>query len=384
MRVAIIGSFPPQGGISAYCLELARALSNLVSLVFVSFDKMYPEKLHSSGRINDETLLKNDDDEIEVHRILRWYNPFTWISQAILLKAEILHVQWWSWFLGPVYITIMIIFRLKKVPIVTTIHNVIPHEKSIISEIFQWIIVTLSDHIIVHSKNNYRSFSNIYNVPPKRVSIIPHGLLLSGFSGNDVPSEAKRVFSICPNEKTILFFGTIREYKGLRILIKATSKLSQVVPNVRLIIAGRPWGSSWKSYNDLIESLHLKKKIVSRLAYIRSDQVSLFFDAADIVVLPYLHFNSQSGVGLIALAKKKPVIVTNVGSLSELVYNDDYIIPPGDVDALFQSLSKAFTTPGELEKLKKETEIISKKHEWNNIAKMTLDVYRKITFENVD
>ena len=378
MKVAILGSFPPQGGISAYCLELARALSRILSLEFISFSKMYPERIHSSGKINDDTLLNPSDAAIKVYRKLIWYNPITWILQAFSLKIDIFHVQWWSWFLGPIYLTIMTIIRIRKIPIVTTIHNVRPHENNIVSDIFQRIVVMLSDHVIVHSKDNQKTFLHIYKLPLSKVSIIPHGLLFANLKEAYTSREAKKRLSIDPGNETILFFGTIREYKGLKTLIKATSKLFKEIPNIRLIIAGRPWGKPWKFYTEFINSLQLENNIISRLDYIKSDQIPVFFDAADIVVLPYLHFNSQSGVGLIALARKKPLIVTDVGSLSELILDRDYIVPPGNADALYKSMAKAFLSTDELKKMEYDARIMSKKFEWETIAKKTMKLYEAL------
>ena len=129
--VAILGSFPPLRALSNYCLALTRALARDCPINFLSFKAIYPPFLYPGRKLKmDHTFETFESNNLVISRRLTWYNPLTWVKAALTTKAGLLHAQWWSLPLGPIYLTILMGFRLRRIPVVITIHNVRPHEKS--------------------------------------------------------------------------------------------------------------------------------------------------------------------------------------------------------------------------------------------------------------
>jgi glycosyltransferase involved in cell wall biosynthesis len=376
----MLGSMPPIGGISAYCLEICRALASNSQLEFISFKRMYPKALHPGGAVEDHSMPRINSINLRIHRRMTWYNPISWLIQGALAKGELLHVQWWSWVLAPPFAVIMTFFRLRRKPIVTTIHNVRPHEDSLFSSAARRLIFALSDHFIVHSTRNKKDMHHYFQIPKHRISVIPHGLLSFPSDAGLHKRDAKSAIGLNPRNQTILCFGAIRPYKGIDILIEAASILTSDLPRLRIMIVGQPW-EDWQPYQDRINTLGLMNRMFLKLDFIKSNEVSRYFQAADLVVLPYRHFHAQTGVGLIALSLGKALIVSDVGGLPDLVSNNNYVVPPGDTTSLAHIIRRIFTTPEMLYKMERGSKRLAADFKWGNIANKTQAIYRML-YEN--
>ncbi|MBW1899258.1 MAG: glycosyltransferase, partial [Deltaproteobacteria bacterium] len=178
LTIAILGSLPPLRALSSYCLEFSLAMADLAEINFISFKKIYPAFLYPGGKLKeDSTFPSMNHERLAVKRRLTWYNPATWMREGFFSKADLLHAQWWSLPLFPIYLFICIGFKLRGKPIVFTVHNVLPHEKSILFTIFSGLLFKLSDHFIVHSEKNRMQMIQHYGVPAECVTSIPHGPL---------------------------------------------------------------------------------------------------------------------------------------------------------------------------------------------------------------
>jgi len=378
LTIAVLGSLPPLRALSSYCLEFSLAMADLAEINFISFKKIYPAFLYPGGKLKeDATFPSMNHDRLAVNRRLTWYNPATWLREGFFSKADLLHAQWWSLPLFPIYLFICIGFKLRGKPVVFTVHNVLPHEKSGLFSIFSGLLFKLSDHFIVHSEKNSIQMIQHYNIPKERVTAIPHGPLDFHTLKKVSREKARQEMKIQPEKKVILLFGAIRPYKGIDTAIAAFDQVRKEIPEARLLIAGKLW-EKWAPYAEMIENRKLEKSIQLFLQYIPSEMVSNFFSAADLVILPYHHFDSQSGVGSIAVSFRKPMIVTNTGGLPDLVENPRNIVPQKDPDALAREIIKSLKTPGRLEKMKAEAEVIAKKIAWPALAKKTLSVYKNL------
>jgi glycosyltransferase involved in cell wall biosynthesis len=183
-------------------------------------------------------------------------------------------------------------------------------------------------------------------------------------------------FGFNRQDKVILLFGAIRPYKGIDTALHAFSEVVKQLPEARLLIAGRLW-ERWDRYEDIINDLSISDYIKKHFEYIPSDEVEKFFLAADLVLLPYQHFDSQSGVGATALAFNKPMIVTETGGLPELVADRLYIVPPKDPNALAEKVIFCLKDSPRLARMSEESRQISKEVSWDVIALETMLVYMK-------
>ncbi len=378
IKVAVLGSLPPLRALSSYCLEFAKALSRQTPLCFLSFRKIYPAFLYPGGKLEeDRSFPAIDSPGLEVQRRLTWYNPFTWLKAALFTPAELLHAQWWSAPLLPIYLVILAGFRLRRKPVVITIHNVVSHEQSTWFSHFSGLLYRLGQHYIVHSQQNKQQLIDQHGIAEQKISIVPHGPL-ELFAGREQSREqARKQLALPPNSKIILLFGAIRPYKGVDTALQALARLKDRHPDYHLIIAGKLWGD-WSLYQRLIDELGLEPLLSCHLDYIPTDSVGSYFQAADLVLLPYHHFDSQSGIGSAALAFAKPLIVSNTGGLPELVRNPDYIVPPRDADKLAQAIEKALNDPDALHQMALDAQAIREASSWSGIAEKTLSIYKQL------
>lgn len=377
MKVVFLGSWPPTPGISTYCVACVRSLAAFVYVHVLTFSHMYPDWLYPRGPVpNDVTFPKTDSPNVRVERRLAWYNPFGWIWSGLSVKGDLLHVQCWSLPLGPVLATVMLCFRLRGKRCVLTAHNLAGHDKRFAYRWMTALLIRLSHAVITHLRYPPEWFSKLAIRATGQAPIyVPHGVLdLYEESANRRPSDAPL---LPEGARGILFFGAIRPYKGLDTLLEAFDLIADKIPDVHLIIAGRLW-EPWDRYESLINERSWRDRVIFRLDYIPTAEVARYFDAADLVVLPYKKFESQSGVALSAAGMKKPMIVTNVGGLPNLQTDERYVVPPCDAPRLAAAIEKAMTTPGELARMKKVTEQTAAAHSWEEAAERMIEVYRNV------
>ena len=371
----MLGSFPPLRGLSSYCLELSMALADLVQVEFISFKKLYPGFIYPGGDLkNDYTYPTIAHKGLKVRRRLTWYNPITWITEAFCAEADLFHAQWWSLPLAAIYACIGAIFKLRGKPVVFTIHNVLSHERSQLYEIASRWLFKLGDHFIVHTEINRRQMKVHYRISGERISLISHGSLDFHVQNRIDRDNIRLELGIDPSQKVILVFGAIRPYKGVDTALEAFSKVLQEVPDALLFIAGKLW-QKWKPYQQLIEDLGINDSVKTCLEYIPSGDVHKYFEAADLVILPYHHFDSQSGVGSTAVSFHKPMIVSDVGGLPDLVKDCRYVIPPNDPKALARSIAGCLKDPKQLTAMAGCTQKVAAELSWPRIAQKTCAIY---------
>jgi glycosyltransferase involved in cell wall biosynthesis len=378
VNVAVLGSMPPLRGLSSYCLELSNAISHLCNVEVLSFKSIYPSFLYPGGQLKDDhTFPVVSQDRLIVKKKLTWYNPLTWLIAGLFTKADILHAQWWSLPLLPVYFVICLFFKLRKKPVVFTIHNVLPHEWRILYLAFTRFLFKLSDHFIVHTNHNVEQLKNQYKISKLKISCIAHGTLDFQVQKQINRSAIRQEMGFGENHKIILFFGAIRPYKGLDTLMKSLSTVLETVPETRLLIAGKLW-EKWQPYSALAKSLEINDFMTTYLDYVPSGDVFKYFESSDLVVLPYHRFDSQSGIGTTAIAFRKPLIVTHVGGLPDLVSDSRYSVPPKDTEALTKAIVHCLSNPHQMEEMSLSADEIAKDLSWTTIAKKTCDVYHRI------
>lgn len=379
ITVSILGTLPPIRALSSYCFELTQALAQICSVEFLSFKKIYPAFLYPGGKPDDDyTYPGIKDPNIHIRRRLTWYNPLSWLSEGLTATGDLLHAQWWSMPLFPVYMIVCVCFKFKKKPVIFTVHNVLSHEKSRIFFLLSKMLFTLGDHFIVHSSLNKQQLKTHYGLADHQISIIPHGSLdFHVKSGTVDRLTLRKQFGLTPENKVILIFGAIRPYKGLDTAIRAFAQTIATLPDARLLIAGRLW-EDWGPYERLIRESRIEPQVITHLDYIPSGDVHQFFDVADLCLFPYHHFDSQSGAAAAALSFRKPMIVTEVGGLPELVSDRRFIIEPANSKALAEAVIGCLQDPATLSRMASDAETISGKFAWSGIAEQTAIIYQQM------
>ena len=308
MKIAILSCFYPyRGGISQFnaCLYDELSRNNIVKAF--NFSRQYPEFLFPG-----KTQFVTADDEavpIESDSLLDTANPFTYISTYRAIrdwKPDVLIVRYWMSYFAPSlgYIT----RRMKKhCKVISILDNVVPHEQRIFdTPLTKYFLTGSTGHITLCeavSKDLLRLKEDA------RYTVIQHPLY-SHFGKKKERSEVENKLGLTPGKKNILFFGLIRKYKGLDILLEAFDKLPE---DYQLIIAGEPYGS-FAPYQEIIDRISGKDRVIKVLKYIKDSEVTDYFSAADLAVLPY-RSATQSGISSVAYHFEVPMIVTDVEGL---------------------------------------------------------------------
>ena len=292
-------------------------------------------------------------------------------------QGKIVHFQWWTTFLSPIFFVILLFLKLRRKKIIFTVHNVLGHETNIIDRILNKIIFMFPDAFILHSDSNIKQMKDILHISPKRMFRIPHGIY--EFYKNEEVSkeEARKKLNIKKNIPVVFSFGNIREYKGVDVLIKSFAIVKKKIPDALLLIAGKSW-ISWKPNQRLIKEYKLEKNVRTFLEYVPMSYVKYYFEACDLVALPYKEFDAQSGPGNIALAFHKPLVVTNVGGLPDLLKNKEFVAEKNNIKQIAEKIIKILKDKKLAKQLSNDSKEMCKEYQWSDIAKKTAELYKRL------
>ena len=328
-KVIIIGTAYPfrGGGMSTYNERLAHAYQQRGDDVTIfTFSLQYPGFLFPG-----KTQYSTDPPPagLDIKVAINSVNPFNWISVGYKikrLKADLIIIRYWMPFMAPCLGTIArIIRRNRHSKVIAITDNIIPHEKMPGGNLLSRYFVKSCDGFVAMSRAVLSDLNKFDTVKPRVFS--PHPLY-DNFGASVSENLAKKTIGLEEDTKYILFFGFIREYKGLDLLIKAFADERFRQLPVKLLVAGEFYVDG-KPYLDLIEELGLKEFIVLRTEFIENHEIVNYFCACDIVAQPYKDA-TQSGVTQIAYHFEKPMLTTNVGGLSEMVPDGivGYVVNP--------------------------------------------------------
>lgn len=328
MKIVILGSAHPlRGGLSAYNERLAREfIKQGHSVQIYTFSLQYPEFFFpGTSQLSDQPA----PDDLYIHVKVNSVNPFNWISvgnEIAKLNADLLIIKFWLPFMAPCLGTIArLAKRNKKTKVISILDNVIPHEKRVGDTALAKYFVNSADAFIAMSDSVMKDLEKFDTTKPRFFN--PHPLF-DNFGEAVTKTEAYEKLGLEINSEYILFFGFIRDYKGLDLLLKAMADERVRQLNIKLIVAGEFYTDS-KPYLDIIESTGIREKLILKTDFIPDDEVRYYFCAADLVAQPYKHA-TQSGVTQICYHFNRPMLVTNVGGLPEIVPHGKvgYVVEP--------------------------------------------------------
>lgn len=337
---------PFRGGIAQYTTMLQRELARHHDVVTFSFTRQYPSLFFPGKTQRDESSLAL---AVPATWCLDSIHPLSWWRTARLIEEQapdLTVLMWWQPFFGPAFGTIAGHLVRRGHPCIFLCHNVVPHEASCLDRLLSWCALSRASGFVVHSKIDEEPVARFAPGRPVRVNPHPIYTQFGSVEGDDTErvQQARRKFGLTA-ARVLLFFGLIRSYKGLKVLLKAMASLRDD-PDLVLVVAGECYEPE-REYRSLIDQLGIGSRVVFTNRFIPNEEVQTYFTAADVLVLPYLSA-SQSGVIQIAYALGRPVIATRVGGLPEVVFpgQTGLLIPPGDVDALAMAVREFFRAGG--------------------------------------
>lgn len=321
-KIVILGSAYPLrgGGLATFNERLALAFQQMGNKVSIyTFSLQYPSLFFpGKTQYSDEPKPENLDIRTKVNSI----NPFNWFRVGKELKKErpdILVIRYWLPFMAPCLGTIARIAKKNKhTKVISIADNIIPHERRPGDNLLNRFFVSKMDGFVTMSKtvlNDLKKY-NKKNVP---VAFCHHPLY-DNFGEKIDKILARKMLNIDPGGKYVLFFGFIRDYKGLDLLLKAFAQSVLKDSEVKLLVAGEFYSQPEK-YLKLIEDLQIDNKVILHTDFIPNNKVAAYFSAADLVAQPYKSA-TQSGVTQVAYHFEVPMLVTNVGGLAEMVLNN--------------------------------------------------------------
>jgi glycosyltransferase involved in cell wall biosynthesis len=337
-KIVIIGSAYPLrgGGISTFNERLAKAfLDNGDDVTIYTFSLQYPSFLFpGTTQYSKEPAPEGLNIKVKVNSI----NPINWFfvgSELQKLKPELVVIRFWIPFMAPCLGTIARILRMNKIKTIAIVDNIIPHDKKPLDKILARYFVNSIDSFVAMSKSVYNDLEKFDKTKPKRLTVHP---LYDNFGEPVERGTALKHLNLVESNKYILFFGFIRDYKGLDLLLTAFADQRLRSFPIKLLVVGEFYIDK-APYLKMIEELRLKDVVIMHNEFVPNSEVAYYFCASNLVVQPYKEA-TQSGITQIAYHFNKPMITTNVGGLSEIIIHNKvgFITEPNQkeiADAIF-------------------------------------------------
>ena len=376
MKIAILSCFYPyRGGISQFNACLYGELSKEHIVKAFNFKRQYPEFLFPG-----KTQFVTPDDEavpVESESLLDTANPFSYGKTFRAIRdwnPDILIVRYWMSYFAPSlgYIT----RRMKKhCKVISILDNVIPHEPHFFDAPLTKYFLKGSTGCITLCEAVSKDLLDLKK--DARYTVLQHPLY-SHFGNKMTREEAEDKLGLEKGKKNILFFGLIRTYKGLDILLEAFGELSD---EYQLIIAGEPYGS-FDKYQKIIDSLPNRQNIHTWLKYIKDSEVTDYFSAADIAVLPY-RSATQSGISSVSYHFEVPMIVTDVGGLKETIGDrgTGIVAADGQPETVAAEIIRYFNTPDLKDEFVKNIRMEKERLSWKRFASGLLEFAEELDLE---
>jgi len=379
MRIVLIGpAYPIRGGNALFVAHLYESLAAVNDVKVISYSRLYPDFLFPGVRQTDVSGVA-----IKKHpaaHIIDCLNPFTWRKAARLaasMNPDMLVFTWWNPFFGFIVRTIALAFKRRaKKPVVIVVENVISHEGRWIDVFLTKIALQTADRFLVLSKVVEEGMRKLYpQIKVFRSSLPIYDCYQT--SEQLTQQQAQQQLGLA-GKNVILFFGYIRQYKGLMNLIEALPLIRNQVSNAHLLIVGEFYDNP-QPYLNTIKRLDLGANITIINEYVANEAVHVYFTAANLAVLPY-NEATQSGILSIAYGFAKPVVITDVGGLAELV--DDgktgFIVPPHDIPKLADSVIRYFKENREQDFSHNIIEVKRKENSFNTLRSVFDEIQKDL------
>lgn len=377
MHIVLLGTaYPFRGGLATFNERLARQLQAEGHMVeVITFTLQYPSFLFP-GKTQYST--EQAPTDLRISQQVHSCNPFNWIKigrRIRNMQPDMLITCYWMAFFAPCYGMIQrIVQRNGKTRCIALVHNMIPHEPSILDKLFAPFFVRHTDGFVALSESVVQDI-NRFDHGTKPKTSYPHPIY-DHYGEQMSKEEACHALHLNPENQYMLFFGLVRAYKGLDLLLDAFGKVKDQLPNLQLIIAGEFYEDEDK-YRAQIANNGLTDRIIIKNEFIADADLRKYFGAADLIVQPYKSA-TQSGVTQVAFHFEKPMLVTNVGGLGEIVHDHKmgYAVEP-NADAIAEALTDYYTHNRQTDYT---TYLIQQKdrYSWEGMAQTFYTIYNQL------
>jgi len=341
-RIVIVGPmYPYRGGIAHLSERIAMGfVARGYHVSAITFTRQYPNFLFP-GKTQYE-IQAFPDRAVEAERLIDSLNPFSWWKTAKRIREmdpDVVIFRYWLPFFAPAFGTIARLLSYWEIKSIAVVDNALPHERRLGDIALGRYFFRVINGCIVMSSSVGKDIDTM-NLSCSKV-YAPHPLYDSFGTPAD-PMEAREKLQLDHDAPVILFFGFIRKYKGLHILIDSIHEIKETLPDIQVLVAGEFYEDE-ASCKAQVKDLGISNQIRFFDHYIPKDDVADYFAAADVVVQPYLSA-TQSGVAQVAYHFEVPVITTDVGGLAEVVPHEKagLIVPPHDSKALANAIKRYF------------------------------------------
>ena len=341
--IALVGPvYPYRGGIAHFTTQLGQELRAAgYSVNVISFSRQYPALLYPGKTDKDPSM---EHPVMEARFLLDPLYPWTWLHAARVIKESspiMVLIQWWTTFWGPALLVLAGLLHRLRIPVVFIIHNVMPHEERFFD---RWIAkITLSNASACISLSS-REEDRLRRLIPV-MKIFKGHLPIAGLSEERISKTESRLRLYLPEKvPVLLFFGIVRPYKGLHVLIQAIGILAQIGIRPHLLIAGEFW-EDIQQYQNMIALLGLSDQVKIENRFIPNEETALYFSAADLFVAPYIG-GTQSAVIKVAMSYHLPILASDrIAADLPVKSYPFYIHPAGDADILAKNIEQAINQP---------------------------------------
>jgi glycosyltransferase involved in cell wall biosynthesis len=395
MMIEILGD----GGIAHYAYNLLQALSakgvdvSLYTSSSYEFKRkchqysVYPRMFRCANWIIKIFPILNNEKPFHsfFRRIIKLLEyPLNVLEALYVLRRKnisVVHFQ----SIHTINIIMIILFRLARMKVVYTIHNIVPlhgklrkHQQHLLCAMFR-----LCSAVISHTEACKKEAVALYRIPEKKIVVIPHGNYKFFITSDPIPKDkAKEMLGIPGNCSTVLFFGAIRRNKGLDNALLALNYVREKIRDVRLIIAGE-LREDFSRYQRIIDKHQLHANVQTYFGYVSNETIPLYFWASDLVLLPY-HEITQSGVLYVAYAFSKPVVATDLEGFRESIEENrnGYLVIDGDPRAFADKIITVLMNPEKMQAMGEYSRHLSDtKYSWTDIADRTKSVYAALCLD---
>ena len=374
-KIFIIGpAYPLRGGLATFDELFCKAFNEQGHhCEIISYSLQYPNFLFPGSTQFDTS--GNEPQNIKIHTLINSVNPLSWIKTARFIKKQkpdFIVFRFWIPFMGPALGSIARLVRKSGVKVLAITDNVIPHETRPGDVAFAKYFINACDGFVTMSKAVMGDLEKFTTTTHKKYLLHP---LYTSFGEKLNKHDARIALGLPEDKQIVLFFGLIRKYKGLDMLLDAFNEL-KVNPNIVLVIAGEFYEDK-QPYLDLIEKYQIQNQVILHGKFIANEDVKLYFSAADLVALPYKSA-TQSGVTQVSFHFEVPTLVTNVGGLGEIIPDKiaGYVVEPNG-----KAIAEAIKDYFENNRMHSFTEGMKKekqKYDWKIFVDEVIDLYKKL------
>lgn len=380
IKVTVIEPVGGHGGMNYYDVGLCGGVGHAgIEVTLHTCDKNPPVSV--SGVFNVKATFRGVYGTTPAwRRGLRYVRALiTTLVQERTMGSKIVHFHFFH--VGLLEFLGVVLARCLAFRVVVTAHDVESFKENLSMPILVKKTYRLANAVIAHNRTSANEVKNKLGVEESRIHIVPHGSYVD-FVEKLIPrKQALELIGLPPStNQVILFFGQIKEVKGLDLLIEAFALLNKEYPNAQLVIAGRVWKDNYLKYQNLIIERGIEEQVNSHIRYIADDEVGTFYSAADVVVLPYRRIY-QSGVLLMAMSYGVPVIASDLDAMKEVIDDGEngFLFRAGNHVDLATVLRRVLENTNDRQRVSENAFTkMEREFNWLNIGKSLANIYRKI------